>query len=238
MEREELCEQVPSPSKLRVASRSQTFNTCLIRELSPTVAFRLTSAVIISLHFFYAQLPQKLAVFTQKTNLLSQVPTMLAKLFRRSSRLVAVSTKQSRNLSVRNRRSVPSNNRHSSLSKSSLSQKCFSTTKDTVDSKESEDAPQRTFIAKANASIDVRENWVESMTPKKIVEKLDRYIIGQDKAKRAVSVSLRNRWRRQQLNEDLKKEVNPMNILMMGPTGTGKVERDFISLIDSYFEFA
>ena len=96
------------------------------------------------------------------------------------------------------------------------------------DSKEKEDGPQRTFIAKANASIDVRENWVESMTPKKIVEKLDRYIIGQDKAKRAVSVSLRNRWRRQQLDGDLKREVMPMNILMMGPTGTGKVENLFL----------
>ena len=146
---------------------------------------------------------------------------MLAKLLRQSGRLIKASTKQTRNVSSSRRK----------VAVFQYSQRRFSTTKDTVDdSKEKESAPQRTFIAKANASIDVRENWVESMTPKKIVEKLDRYIIGQDKAKRAVSVSLRNRWRRQQLDGDLKREVMPMNILMMGPTGTGKVENLFTNL--------
>ena len=80
------------------------------------------------------------------------------------------------------------------------------------------------FVNKPTGGVIEKEMWVESMTPKRIVEQLDRYIIGQNKAKKAVSVSLRNRWRRQQLNDDLKKEVMPMNILMMGPTGTGKVK--------------
>ncbi len=63
-----------------------------------------------------------------------------------------------------------------------------------------------------------------SMTPKEIVAELDRYIIGQDDAKRMVSVALRNRWRRQQLSDDMRSEVHPSNILMIGPTGVGKTE--------------
>jgi len=63
-----------------------------------------------------------------------------------------------------------------------------------------------------------------SFSPREIVSELDRYIIGQNDAKRAVAVALRNRWRRQQLSEDLKEEVLPKNILMMGPTGVGKTE--------------
>lgn len=62
------------------------------------------------------------------------------------------------------------------------------------------------------------------MTPKEIVHSLDTHIIGQDKAKRAVAIALRNRWRRSQLAEDLKPEVTPKNILMIGPTGVGKTE--------------
>jgi ATP-dependent HslUV protease ATP-binding subunit HslU len=63
-----------------------------------------------------------------------------------------------------------------------------------------------------------------NMTPREIVQELDRYIIGQDDAKRAVAVALRNRWRRQQLPEALRQEVTPKNILMIGPTGVGKTE--------------
>jgi ATP-dependent HslUV protease ATP-binding subunit HslU len=63
-----------------------------------------------------------------------------------------------------------------------------------------------------------------SFSPREIVSELDRYIIGQNDAKRAVAVALRNRWRRQQLSEDLREEVLPKNILMMGPTGVGKTE--------------
>ena len=62
------------------------------------------------------------------------------------------------------------------------------------------------------------------MTPREIVEKLDRYIVGQTDAKRAVAVALRNRWRRQKIDEDLREEVMPKNIIMIGPTGVGKTE--------------
>ncbi|TNE64160.1 MAG: ATP-dependent protease ATPase subunit HslU [Rhodobacteraceae bacterium] len=62
------------------------------------------------------------------------------------------------------------------------------------------------------------------LTPREIVSELDRYIIGQNDAKRAVAVALRNRWRRKQLSDDLREEVYPKNILMIGPTGVGKTE--------------
>ncbi|MBU2533029.1 MAG: AAA family ATPase, partial [Alphaproteobacteria bacterium] len=65
---------------------------------------------------------------------------------------------------------------------------------------------------------------MSSFSPREIVSELDRYIIGQKDAKRAVSIALRNRWRRQQLDDDLKQEVLPKNILMIGPTGVGKTE--------------
>src|SRR6476619_1254995 len=61
-------------------------------------------------------------------------------------------------------------------------------------------------------------------SPREIVAELDRYIVGQNDAKRAVAVALRNRWRRQQLSDDLKHEMTPKNILMIGPTGVGKTE--------------
>ncbi len=63
-----------------------------------------------------------------------------------------------------------------------------------------------------------------SMTPREIVSELDAHIIGQNEAKRAVAIALRNRWRRMQLPEDLRQEVTPKNILMIGPTGVGKTE--------------
>ena len=62
------------------------------------------------------------------------------------------------------------------------------------------------------------------LTPREIVSELDRFIIGQNDAKRAVAVALRNRWRRKQLPDELKEEVYPKNILMIGPTGVGKTE--------------
>ena len=61
-------------------------------------------------------------------------------------------------------------------------------------------------------------------SPREIVSELDRFIVGQNDAKRAVAIALRNRWRRQQLDEDLREEVVPKNILMIGPTGVGKTE--------------
>ncbi|WP_176752346.1 MULTISPECIES: HslU--HslV peptidase ATPase subunit [Basfia] len=63
-----------------------------------------------------------------------------------------------------------------------------------------------------------------SMTPREIVSELDAHIIGQNEAKRAVAIALRNRWRRMQLPEDLRQEITPKNILMIGPTGVGKTE--------------
>ena len=62
------------------------------------------------------------------------------------------------------------------------------------------------------------------LTPREIVSELDRFIIGQNDAKRAVAVALRNRWRRKQLSPELQEEVYPKNILMVGPTGVGKTE--------------
>lgn len=62
-----------------------------------------------------------------------------------------------------------------------------------------------------------------ALKPRELVEYLDRYIVGQADAKRAVAIALRNRWRRHKLPDDLKSEVIPKNILMIGPTGCGKV---------------
>jgi len=65
---------------------------------------------------------------------------------------------------------------------------------------------------------------MDDLTPRKIVEELDNYIIGQNKAKKAVAIAMRNRWRRQRLSPELKDEVLPKNIIMIGPTGVGKTE--------------
>lgn len=65
---------------------------------------------------------------------------------------------------------------------------------------------------------------MDNLTPKKIVQELDKYIIGQNKAKKAVAIAMRNRWRRQRLSPELKDEVLPKNIIMIGPTGVGKTE--------------
>jgi ATP-dependent HslUV protease ATP-binding subunit HslU len=68
------------------------------------------------------------------------------------------------------------------------------------------------------------DNKQISMTPREIVSELDKFIIGQNEAKRAVAIALRNRWRRMQLSGELRKEITPKNILMIGPTGVGKTE--------------
>jgi len=65
---------------------------------------------------------------------------------------------------------------------------------------------------------------MKTFTPKEIVSELDKYIIGQKEAKRAVAIALRNRWRRQQVPPDLRDEIAPKNIIMIGPTGVGKTE--------------
>ncbi|AGF47235.1 ATP-dependent HslUV protease ATP-binding subunit HslU [Candidatus Kinetoplastibacterium desouzaii TCC079E] len=76
-----------------------------------------------------------------------------------------------------------------------------------------------------------------SMTPKEIVHQLDKHIIGQNRAKKAVAIALRNRWRRQQVPEELRQEIHPKNILMIGPTGVGKTEiaRRLAKLVDAPF---
>src|SRR5210317_928793 len=65
---------------------------------------------------------------------------------------------------------------------------------------------------------------MSQMTPREIVQELDEHIISQSDAKRAVAIALRNRWRRMQVAEDLRNEITPKNILMIGPTGVGKTE--------------
>ncbi|MEP6941263.1 MAG: AAA family ATPase, partial [Rudaea sp.] len=65
---------------------------------------------------------------------------------------------------------------------------------------------------------------MSDLTPREIVNELDRFIIGQNAAKRAVAIALRNRWRRMQLDPSMRNEVTPKNILMIGPTGVGKTE--------------
>jgi ATP-dependent HslUV protease ATP-binding subunit HslU len=78
---------------------------------------------------------------------------------------------------------------------------------------------------------------VSNMTPGEIVSELDKYIVGQNRAKRSVAVALRNRWRRQQVTEPLRTEIHPKNILMIGPTGVGKTEiaRRLAKLADAPF---
>ena len=78
---------------------------------------------------------------------------------------------------------------------------------------------------------------MKDLTPRQIVEELDKYIIGQEKAKKSVAVALRDRYRRNLLDEEMKKEVTPKNILMIGPTGVGKTEiaRRLAKLVNAPF---
>ena len=81
----------------------------------------------------------------------------------------------------------------------------------------------KSFVPKDK--INKSENSIlDSLSPREIVSELDRFVVGQNKAKRAVAIALRNRWRRQALKDDMKDEVLPKNILMIGPTGVGKTE--------------
>ena len=78
---------------------------------------------------------------------------------------------------------------------------------------------------------------MSNMTPREIVHELDKHIVGQAKAKRAVAIALRNRWRRLQVPEEIREEITPKNILMIGPTGVGKTEiaRRLARLADAPF---
>src|SRR6186997_431257 len=94
-----------------------------------------------------------------------------------------------------------------------------------------------TYHAPILDSGEATEPMKDNLTPKAIVAALDEHIVGQDDAKKAVAVALRNRWRRQRLNPELREEVTPKNILMIGPTGVGKTEisRRLAKLADAPF---
>ena len=81
-----------------------------------------------------------------------------------------------------------------------------------------------TALKPKNKNDEKNESLVSSLSPREIVSELDRFVVGQNKAKKAVAVALRNRWRRQALKGEMKNEVLPKNILMIGPTGVGKTE--------------
>ena len=86
---------------------------------------------------------------------------------------------------------------------------------------------------------------LKDLTPEEIVKELDKYIVGQEQAKRAVAIALRNRWRRQQVPQELREEITPNNIILIGPTGVGKTEiarrlaklanAPFVKLFDYFF---
>ena len=78
--------------------------------------------------------------------------------------------------------------------------------------------------AAEQASAEGPQPWLEELTPRQIVAELDRYIVGQNEAKKAVAIAIRNRWRRAQAPEDIRDEILPNNIIMIGPTGVGKTE--------------
>ncbi|MDC0031646.1 ATP-dependent protease ATPase subunit HslU [Candidatus Pelagibacter sp.] len=86
-----------------------------------------------------------------------------------------------------------------------------------------ENSNVKTFTPKEKSS-EEKNTLVSSLSPREIVSELDRYVVGQNKAKKAVAIALRNRWRRQALTGEMKDEVLPKNILMIGPTGVGKTE--------------
>ena len=79
-------------------------------------------------------------------------------------------------------------------------------------------------LVQKEKNIKDNNSFISSLSPREIVSELDRYVVGQNKAKRAVAIALRNRWRRQALKGEMKDEVLPKNILMIGPTGVGKTE--------------
>jgi len=98
---------------------------------------------------------------------------------------------------------------------------------DPKDTMEDDTYPMKTGAAgpaRFSADGQGEQLWLDEMTPRQIVAELDRYIVGQAAAKKAVAIALRNRWRRQRVEEDLRPEIMPNNIIMIGPTGVGKTE--------------
>jgi ATP-dependent HslUV protease ATP-binding subunit HslU len=88
------------------------------------------------------------------------------------------------------------------------------------------EALQRTDEAHPTTEGDATDEpvWLDELTPRQIVAELDKYIVGQDEAKKAVAIVLRNRWRRQRVEEDMRHEIGPNNLILIGPTGVGKTE--------------
>ena len=82
--------------------------------------------------------------------------------------------------------------------------------------------PEMTLDADAPDGSD--EEWLDQLTPRQIVSELDQYIVGQDEAKKSVAIALRNRWRRQRVEDELRDEILPNNLILIGPTGVGKTE--------------
>src|SRR5215212_3478397 len=85
-------------------------------------------------------------------------------------------------------------------------------------------APEGQADGKPEVAKEEPQPWLDELTPRGIVAELDKYIVGQKDAKKAVAIALRNRWRRQRVEEDLRDEIVPNNIIMIGPTGVGKTE--------------
>src|SRR3989441_1094815 len=85
-------------------------------------------------------------------------------------------------------------------------------------------APPAPAAPPSAASADDQLPWLEELPPRKIVAELDRYIVGQEVAKKAVAIAVRNPWRRAQAPDDIRDEILPNNIIMIGPTGVGKTE--------------
>jgi len=94
------------------------------------------------------------------------------------------------------------------------------TTRELVDQASTSSATE----ANTEASTAAEELWIDELTPRQIVTELDKYIVGQDEAKKAVAIVLRNRWRRQRVEEEMRQEIVPNNLILIGPTGVGKTE--------------
>ncbi len=85
-------------------------------------------------------------------------------------------------------------------------------------------APVESTVPEPQPDAGTAPAWLEELTPRQIVRELDKYIVGQDDAKKAVAIALRNRWRRQRVAEGLREEIMPNNLILIGPTGVGKTE--------------
>jgi len=83
---------------------------------------------------------------------------------------------------------------------------------------------ERKMMLDADGSDESDQDWLDQLTPRQIVAELDKYIVGQDDAKKAVAIALRNRWRRQRVEGELREEILPNNLILIGPTGVGKTE--------------